>query len=74
MQPSTKYNVGDIVYHSGLGMYSLIADIFINKWDKQNVCYRFIDLTYPEVPDFLNGQDWDFAENIDKSNQITKVA
>ena len=68
MQPSTKYDVGDILYHHALKYYVLVSEIFVNKWDTQNYCYRFIELN-----DKTN-RDHGYVNEVDKSPFWSKVA
>ena len=70
MQHSTKYDVGDMLYHRALERYVLITDIFISKWDKENRLYRFIYLNCDA--DYLDGIK--LTEEIDKSNYWIKVS
>ena len=68
MLPSTKYDVGDILYHHAMEYYVLVSDIFVNKWDTQNYCYKFIQLSDTSVRD--SGE----VIYVDNSSYWSKVA
>ena len=68
MQPSTKYSIGDILYHHALEYYVLVSEIRVNKWDTQNYYYKFIELSD------TTSRDQALIETIDKSSYWSKVA
>lgn len=68
MQPSTKYDVGDILYHHALEYYVLVSDISVSKWDTYSYYYKFIELSH------RTNRDQALVETVDKSSYWSKVA
>lgn len=69
MQPSTKYDVGDILYNSIDNVYYLITGIHPSNWDTNNFAYGVMTLNV--VP---TAKHKFVIERVDNLEHYTKVA
>lgn len=69
MQPSTKYDIGDILYHRALEFYALITEISVAKWDEKTYFYKFMYLN----DGGYRGED-NRVDQVDQSAYWIKVA